>query len=78
MSNLTLNHFFYKTFSFWFGLVLAISNSYDLVQRGHLNFDASLDLIGLLISLALMLSAVIKRQSHAGNKTNGTTWGEQK
>lgn len=42
MSNLTLNRFFYKTFSFWFGLVLAISNSYDLVQRGYLNFDASL------------------------------------
>lgn len=78
MSNLTLNRFFYKTFSFWFGLVLAISNSYDLVQRGYLNFDASLDLIGLLISLALMLSAVIRRQSHAGNKTNGTAQGEQK
>lgn len=72
MSNLTLNRHFYKTINFWLGVLFAIVDVSSIVQRGYVSYDATFDIIGIILSLGLILSALIKKNDHAGNKRNGT------
>lgn len=64
----TLNRFFYQTLNFWLGLAFAALDVYSIVQRGSVNLDASLDVIGVVLSIGLILSSLVKRERYSTDK----------
>lgn len=68
MNKWTLNRFFYETLNFWLGLAFAVLDVYSIVQRGSVNLDASLDVIGVVLSIGLILSSLVKRERYSTDK----------
>ncbi|WP_147644569.1 hypothetical protein [Lentilactobacillus parafarraginis] len=68
MNKWTLNRFFYKTLNFWLGLAFAVLDVYSIVHRGSVNLDASLDVIGVVLSIGLILSSLVKRERYSTDK----------
>lgn len=59
MNRYIINHYFYKTLSFWAGILFMVVDVYSIVQRGYINFNFFLDLVGFIIGLFLILSSLL-------------------
>ena len=68
MDKWVLNRYFYKTINFWLGVVFGIGDVYGIIQGESDYFTLSLDIIGAMISLALILSSLIKRNPEFKSK----------
>jgi hypothetical protein len=61
MDKWRLNHKFYRTIDFWFGLFFVVTDVKGIVPQGNVSFGFFLDLGGLVIGIILILSALLKK-----------------